>query len=228
MKSIPSSIGIIVDGNRRWAKEKGLPLEEAYRKAFTIPPSVFEWVQRAGIGNLILFGMSTENWHRSPEEVEIGIEMLKKEFASSNYQSLAEKGIKIKFMGTLERFPQDLQALMSNLEKREPANPSLVVYFGLSYGGRADIVQACNQFIKKSPGVPISEETLAGHLWTKGVPDPDLIIRTSGEQRLSNFTLWQGAYSELYFTPTFWPDFSEQELRSILDWYALRNRRHGK
>ncbi len=223
--SSPTCVGIIMDGNRRWAKQRGLPKLEGHRVGLleTLRNTV-RFARTRKIDHLIVYMFSTENWNRDREEVsylmDLFRESIKKEMKEFN-----KEGVRIRFVGQRERFSQDLQQAMDTTERETENNSAITLWCCLSYGGRPEIVAAARAAARDGE---ITEDSLACHLWTTGMPDPDLIIRTGGEKRLSNFLPWQSVYSELFFTDTKWPDFSEEEFDSILAEFALRERRRGK
>jgi len=222
---VPACIGIILDGNRRWAKENGLPTFEGHRRGMNNVESIAYAARDLGIQHMAVYAFSTENWSRSKEEVSYLMEI----FESTIRERLSkfrDEHIAVRFIGQTERFSPSLQGAMRDVEARNPAEPRLTVWVCISYGSRAEIVQAARA--AQETNKQISEESLGAHLWTSGMPDPDLIIRTGGEQRLSNFLLWQGAYSELFFLKTHWPAFTKADLEAVLKEYAERERRMGR
>jgi undecaprenyl diphosphate synthase len=219
-----SCVGIILDGNRRWAKERGLPKLEGHRAGLENTKKVVQFARGRGIANLIVYAFSTENWSRDSEEVSYLLNLFQ-EAMHKEFSELGKEGVRVSFVGQRERFSEELRALMEKVESETAHNTAITFWVCLSYGGRAEIVAAANVAAKNGD---ITEETLAGHLWTVGMPDPDIIIRTSGEKRLSGFLAWQSIYSELFFTDTKWPDFAEADLDAILAEYASRERRRGK
>ena len=223
-KHIPACIGIILDGNRRWAKENNLTSYEGHLRGMNNLEPIAHATRDAGIRHLVVYAFSTENWNRSKEEVSY----LMKIFESTIRERLAtfsEEGIAVRFVGQKERFAGSIQNAMLEVEKKNPNDPALTLWICISYGGRAEIVDAARAVADE--GNVLTEESLTAHLWTKGMPEPDLIIRTGGEQRLSNFLLWQGAYSELFFVKTYWPAFTANDLQAILAEYTARERRRG-
>ena len=222
----PTCVGIILDGNRRWAKEHGLPKLEGHRVGLleTLRNTV-RFVQKKGIKHLVVFMFSTENWNRESAEVAYLMDLFR-ESMQKEMKELGKENVRIRFAGQRERFSEDLQQLMHEAEEETERNTGITLWSCLSYGGRAEIVAAARAAI--ASGEDLSEESLNRHLWTSSMPDPDIVIRTSGEMRLSGFLTWQSVYSELFFTDTKWPDFSEAEFDSILAEYAARERRHGK
>jgi len=225
MNKIPKCIGIIMDGNRRWAKARGLSFVEGHRAGYDTLENLVKWIKKEQIKYTIVYAFSTENWDRSKEEV--GKLMKLFEWAlTTKIKKLEKQEVRIMFIGERERFSEKLQKEMHNAEERTKLfNTTLIV--ALSYGGRSEIISATKALINEKVK-NVSEEVFTKNLWTRDMPDPDLIIRTGGEKRLSNFLLWQSAYSELFFTDTLWPDFQEKEFKGILDTYTERKRTHGK
>lgn len=224
LSTIPACIGIILDGNRRWAKERGLPSFEGHRRGMdNVEPIAFA-ARDLGIKHMVVYAFSTENWNRAKEEVSYLMEIFES-MAREGLEKYKDASIAVRFVGQRERFSPGLQALMHDIETKNPENPKLTLWICMSYGGRAEIVQAAQTAVQSNES--ITEESLAKHLWTAGMPDPDLIIRTGGEKRISNFLLWQGAYSELFFVEPYWPAFTKSDLEAVLKEYAQRERRMG-
>lgn len=223
---IPSHLGIILDGNRRWAKEHSLPAFEGHRRGLDKVKKAIEWSKDRGIKILTLFAFSTENWNRPKAEINYLMKLSEKWFNKKNIQNMNKEGVRIRVIGQKEKLPKSLQKAIKEVEELTKDNKKMVVNLALSYGGRAEIVEAIKKIIKKKI-LPdkITEDTIKRNLWTS---DVDLIIRTGKEQRISNFLIWQAAYSELYFYPKYWPDFSEEGLDKALLDYSHRRRRHGK
>lgn len=219
----PACIGIILDGNRRWAKERGLPKLEGHREGLENVKRVTRAARDRGVKHLAIFAFSTENWGREEVEVShlLGLldEALQKEFAD-----LGKEGVRIRFVGERGRFSEKTQQAMFAAEESTKENTAITLWCCLSYGGRAEIVAAAKKAGEKGE---ITEASINENLWTNGMPDPDIIIRTSGEKRLSGFLTWQGVYSELFFLDVKWPDFSEEDLDEVLTEYAARERRRG-
>lgn len=226
MTNVPQSIGIILDGNRRWAKERGLPTLEGHREGLKRVKEVMRAAFDKEITTAYLYVFSTENWNRAPEEVSY-LMTLFEEAVKNELREVAGESVRLRFIGDLSRLPENLQSLARTAEEETKNNTKATLAVALSYGGRADIVSAVNKLIKNDVDT-VTEELLTEALSTQGLPHPDLIIRTSGEERLSNFLPWEGVYSELYFTKTLWPDFTPLELDKALEEYAARERRHGK
>jgi undecaprenyl diphosphate synthase len=228
------SIGIILDGNRRWAKARGLPSFEGHRQGYETLKRLWEEFPRLkkayGLEYITLYAFSTENWKRSAPEVEFLMQLFGtafQEILSSLLKGLPEeKQVRIRIAGQKDRFSPQLQELIKEVEEKTKDFKAGTICIGLSYGGRAEILNAVSSLLKD--GVQeVTEEEIGKRLWTAGIPEPDLIIRTSGEMRLSNFLPWQGVYSELFFTNTLWPDFSVTELEKIFEEFRERDRRHG-
>jgi undecaprenyl diphosphate synthase len=232
--NIPQTIGIIMDGNRRWAKEQGLPTLKGHMAGKDKLKEVVEWAKEVGIKNLLFYAFSTENWDRTEEELSCLFGILE-DALDKEMREFAEQGVRMRFVGQIERFSESAQRKMKDLEKETENNTSMSVGICLSYGGRQEILNAVNRVITSviTPVITtekpeIGEEMFEKYLWTAGIPDPDIIIRTGGERRLSNFLPWQSVYSEIYFSDTYWPAFSKEEFKGILNWYGERNRRYGK
>lgn len=216
--NIPNHIAIIMDGNRRWAKKRGLAAVAGH--AFAVDSVVEQLIERAGelgVKYLTLWAFSTENWGREKDEVE-GIMSLFRKALMTKVQKFIEKGARLRMIGDISRFAPDIQEGMKKAMKASEQNTKITVTFALNYGGRDEIKRA----VEKG-GVDFEK-----YLDTAGMPDPDLIIRTGGEQRLSGFLMWQSSYSELYFTETLFPDFGPKELDTAIEEYQGRQRRFGK
>ena len=224
MTKIPNHIGIILDGNRRWAKEKGLPAFEGHRRGLETIKKIINYSKEKGIQILTLFVFSTENWKRGKEEVGYLMGLVRRAI-SSYFKHLHKSKIRVKVIGQREKLSKALQKEIARVEKITKANKDMTVNFALSYGGRAEIVAAVKKIIKKKiPFQKVNESTIKENLW---ISDVDLIIRTGREQRISNFLIWQAAYSELYFYPKYWPDFGKQDLDKAIAEYSRRQRRFG-
>jgi undecaprenyl diphosphate synthase len=216
-----------MDGNGRWAASRGLPVAEGHREGARALRRTVEAAIDLDLRSLAVYAFSTENWARPPDEVESIMELLD-ETIDRELPDLARQGVRTRFFGRRDRVPETLREKMAALEVETAGNDRLHLWIAFDYGSRAELVEAVRQVV--SDGVrpeDVSEATVAERLFAPELPDPDLVIRTSGEQRLSNFLLWQSAYAELVFTDTYWPDFGEDELRAALDEYARRGRRFG-
>ena len=226
---IPYHLGIIIDGNRRWAKERGLSSFEGQKKGLDNVHKIGDWAKEKGIKILTLYTFSTENWKRTKQEVRYLMKLLSEAFSKKNVKKLHQKGIKVQAIGQRERLPKFLQKKIETAERITKNNKENILNLAISYGGRPEIIQAVKNIIKKRiPADKITEEVINKNLWTTGLPDPDLIIRTGSEQRLSNFLTWQSVYSELYFTKKYWPDFTKKDLDMALLDFSLRQRRFGE
>ena len=215
-----------MDGNRRWAEEKKLPIIKGHQKGGEVVKQVAEWCREKGVKILTLFVFSTENWNRPKKEVDFLMDLLKKALEEKNMKKAIDKGIKIKVIGQIEKLSVSLQKKIEEIENLTKNNKDMVLNFAISYGGRAEIVSAIKKIIeKKIPPEKITESMISQNLWTS---DLDLIIRTGKEQRISNFLIWQAAYSELYFWNKYWPEFTEKDLNLAFQDYAIRKRRFGK
>ncbi|HEX4799469.1 MAG TPA: polyprenyl diphosphate synthase [Candidatus Paceibacterota bacterium] len=219
-------IGFIMDGNRRWAKARGLTSLVGHQKGYEAIKATIDAVYKAHIPHMVCYAFSTENWNRSVEEVGHIMGLLEKGIRELRIENEARsEKINIHIIGETHRLSQTLQNEIESLKNSHHAEPELSVWIAISYGGRAEIVDAVNRAI--AGGEMVTEETFEKFLWTAGMPDPDIIVRTSGEHRISNFLLWQSAYSEFFFIDAYWPDFEEATLRSILEEYGTRVRRKG-
>lgn len=217
-------IGFILDGNWRWAKARGLPTLEGHRRGFENLKSAAKWVRDRGIPHMVVYAFSTENWKRSEDEVAYLMDIFRGAIRDAG-KELHDEGIRTCFLGQRERFAEDIQEGMRETEEGTKGNTRMTLWICLSYGGRAEIVAAAQAAARDGE---MTEESLRAHMWSAGMPDPDIIVRTSGEKRLSNFLLWQAAYSELFFIEPHWPDFNEALLDQVLAEYAERERRGGK
>ena len=225
MNKIPHHVGIIMDGNRRWAMEKKLPVFEGHRRGVDILTKIVRHCIKRNIQVLTLFAFSTENWQRSKKEITLLMGLIRQGL-KQNLKKFNQEGIKLRIIGQREKLPQALQTSLKEAEELTQNNQVMTLNIALSYGGRAEITGAIKSIIeKKIPLERITEEVVSENLWTS---DLDLLIRTGKEQRLSNFLIWQAAYSELYFCQKYWPDFNEKDLDNALLDYAKRQRRRGK
>jgi undecaprenyl diphosphate synthase len=221
------SVAIIMDGNGRWAAARKLPVAEGHRQGARALRRTVEAAIDLGVESLAVYAFSTENWSRPPDEVESIMELMD-ETIDRELPDLARQGVRTRFFGRRDRVPDALRTKMATLEAGTAANERLQLWIAFDYGGRAELVEATRRIVEDGLDADaVSEEALAARLSAPELPDPDLVIRTSGELRVSNFLLWQSAYAEFVFTETLWPDFGEAELRSALDDYARRGRRFG-
>ncbi len=227
----PVHVAIIMDGNGRWALSRGLPRVAGHRRGAESVKAVVRSAVANGVRYLTLYGFSSENWKRPPSEISDLMGLLRI-YLRSEVAELHRQGVRLRIIGERHRLPRDIVALIENAERRTEANQRLTLIVALSYGGRAEIVAAARHLaaLAENGGVEaeaIDESVFARHLFTAGIPDPDVVVRTSGEQRVSNFLLWQLAYAEFIFVDTLWPDFSEDDFEDALREYQRRERRYG-
>ena len=216
-----------MDGNGRWAERRGLPVADGHREGTRALRRTVEAAIDLGVTSLAVYAFSTENWSRPADEVESLMEIFG-ETIERELPDLAKQGVRTRFIGRSDRAPEELRQRMAALEVETAANDRLLLWIAFDYGGRAELVEAARSLIEAGvAAADVDEDALAAHLYAPELPDPDLLIRTSGELRLSNFLLWQLAYAELVFVEKLWPDFGEDDLRNALADYALRRRRYG-
>ena len=229
VNSLPQHVAVIMDGNRRWARKRGLPKAIGHASGAKRIRSLVEACSARGVRWLTLFAFSTENWQRPAEEVSslMGLFLL---YLQKETSDMHKTGVRLKVIGDISAFDARLQALIKNVEAMTSHNTKITLTIAANYGGRWDVLQAVKAWHAINPDAPIGELTenaLRVHLSLPDAPEPDLLIRTGGESRISNFMLWQSAYAELYFTPTLWPDFNLDCLDEALAWFAQRDRRFG-
>ena len=225
--SLPKHVAIIMDGNGRWAVRRGMPRILGHKRGAETVRNVVEQCRKLGIKVLTLYAFSDENWGRPRQEISFLMDMLGS-YLRSEIATMKANGIRFRSIGRTERLPKTALKWVEKAAAETAENTGMVLNLALSYGGRGEILEAVRR-MQASGGVPddLTEERFSSHLDTAGLPDPDLIIRTSGEKRISNFLLWQSAYAELYFTDVLWPDFDEKELLAALLDYQRRQRRFG-
>ena len=226
---MPQHVAIIMDGNGRWAKQRHMPRTVGHAKGASIVRDLVKHAADRGVSHLTLFAFSTENWGRPDDEVStlmgLFIQYLEKEM-----KAMQAEGVRLRVLGDISRFPPELQERIHSAETVTVHNHTITLNVAANYGGQWDIVQAVKLWHQANPGQDLQSlepEALAQHLSTAGMPELDLLIRTGGESRLSNFLIWQAAYAELYFTPTLWPDFDVAQFEQALQWFASRERRFG-
>lgn len=225
--SIPTHVAVIMDGNGRWAAQRGWPRIKGHKAGVQAVERILESASDAGIQHLSLYAFSTENWKRPAQEVGALMALLRMYLRMFVHQ-LARKGIRFHHLGALDGMPEGIQADMKALEAATAHNTGMTFHLAVNYGSRLELAQAARRCVEDGlTADQVDEGALGARLWTAGVPDVDLLIRTSGEHRISNFLLWQSAYAELYMTDLLWPDFGPAELREALDDYAQRERRFG-
>jgi undecaprenyl diphosphate synthase len=217
-------IGFILDGNRRWAKERNLPTLEGHRKGYENLKEAARWVRDRNIPHMVAYAFSTENWNRSTEEVEYLMGIFREAIRDADEELGTKEGLRVRFIGQRERFAPDMQEGMRDAEEKTKNNTRGTLWICLSYGGRAEIVDAARAAAARGE---ITEQTIRENMWSAEMPDPEIIIRTGSAARLSNFLLWQAAYSELFFIKLHWPDFTEETLDAVLREYATRTRNFG-
>jgi len=228
LEKIPAHVAIIMDGNGRWAIQRGLPRLAGHKAGTENLRRVIRASVEFGVKYLTIYAFSTENWGRPPEEVK-GLMYILEDVIDHELNELHKEGVQLRHIGRLERLAPSLQQKVLAAIEVTKNNNRLILNIAFNYGGRDEIVQAIQRIIKSGiQPEDVTAVTVSQHLYTAGVPDPDLIIRTSGELRVSNFLIWQSAYSEWYITPTFWPDFDKDEYLHALQNFAQRDRRYGK
>lgn len=231
---LPKHVGIIMDGNGRWAKQRNLPRYKGHIEGAKTFRRIGEFAAELGVKCMTFYAFSTENWKRPQEEVDAIMQLFREYLmeAEDRKEENKEKGIALRFIGDRKGIPEDIQAIMERIENESQYETKVILNLAINYGGRHEIVQGVQEIARKvqlgeiSPE-DISEEMMSAHLYTRNHPDPDLIIRPSGECRLSNFLTWQSAYSELWFSNVLWPDFTEENLIEALRDFEKRNRRFG-
>ena len=221
-------IAIIMDGNRRWAKEKHLPSAMGHQKGVDSLRSTMRLFDRFGIKYLTVYAFSTENWNRKKEEVEFLMGLLAKTLLNE-LDDMHKENVRIRFLGDLTKLSKNLVDIVKNAENKTKDNTGVNLNIAFNYGSRDEITNALKAIIQEGlKSEDITEDTISNHLYTKDIPDPDLFIRTGGEKRISNYLLWQLAYSEIYVTDAYWPEFDENELSKAIVEFEHRNRRFGK
>lgn len=224
---ILNHIGIVMDGNRRWARSRGLPAILGHREGVKAVERTLIAAKELGIPFVSLYAFSTENWKRPKAEV-LGLMGLLKYYMKLKLDELNRENARIRFAGNISVLSEDIQEVLLDAQEKTRYNDSMQLIICLNYGGRQEILDAVNRMIEKGVSLPVTEDVFRQYLYLPDVPDPDLLIRTSGELRMSNFWLWQGSYSEYYFTDTYWPDFGRPDLEKAIANYYRRERRYGK
>lgn len=225
-------IAFIMDGNRRWAKQRGLPAFQGHKKGADVLANIAKAVKNLGIKYMTVYAFSTENWNRSADEVSQIMDLLR-QYLDSGFDELKKNNARIIFIGERSMLAPDIVAKIAKIEQDTVANDAVTLCVALSYGGRQEITAAVQKIARQAAEnklriEDIDVDTVSRNLYTAGIPDPDLMIRTGGEIRISNYLLWQLSYSELYFSKTLWPDFETAELEQIINDYTKRERRYGK
>lgn len=230
--SIPTHVSIIMDGNGRWAESKGLPRTAGHIEGVETVRVILKEAAKTGVKYLSLYAFSEENWNRSENEVKALMGLMLKSLVGE-IDALMQEGVRLMILGNRARLSDELNATIDECMRRSASNATITLVIFLSYSGKWDILQAARRFAEDVVANPslldrATMDDFGGYLVTGGIPDPDLIIRTSGEQRISNYLLWQAAYSEFYFTDVLWPDFRQQAWKDAMDAYSKRDRRYGK
>ena len=228
---LPVHIGIIMDGNGRWAKKRFLPRSAGHRAGASNFRTITRYCSKIGVKYLTMYAFSTENWSRPAEEVG-ALMGLFKEYLEEALRDFMDENIRVRFIGDVSAFPEDLRKLIQEVEEASAPKTGMVLNLAMNYGGRAEITRAAQAFAREVAAgerrpEDLTEELFSSYLYTGGQPDPDLIIRPSGEERLSNFLLWQGAYAEFVYFDILWPDFKTSDLDEAIRIYSSRQRRFG-
>lgn len=232
MTDIIKHIAVIMDGNGRWAKARGLPRSAGHKQGAETLQKIAEAAADMGIKYLTVYAFSTENWKRPKEEVDYLMGLLR-QYLKSEFKQIQERGARIRFIGERQMLADDIVEQMEKIENDTKDNDKFTFCIALSYGSRQEITSTFRKLAERVKNGQldidnINEKLISNELYTHDIPDPDIVIRTSGEERISNYLLWQIAYSELFFTKTLWPDFSVDELKDIINQYQTRERRYGK
>lgn len=226
---VPEHIAIIMDGNRRWARARGLPDIKGHEEGSKALENLIQPAAKLGVKTLTVYALSTENIkERAKREVSGLFQLLQISFRSK-VRRLMEKGVRVDVLGELEGLPKSIRKIIEEVRKMYIKNESITVNLALNYGGKKELIEAVKNLVKEGIEVEkLNDEIISKHLYTANQPDPELVIRTGGRIRLSNFLLWQTAYSELYFTKKLWPDFNDRELKKAISWYQRQQRNFGK
>ncbi len=228
-KNVPQHIAIIMDGNRRWARARGLPILAGHRQGVKTLEEIVEAAAKLGVKQITVYALSTENIKERAKREVGGLFEIMRQGYRKEVQKMIKKGVRITILGELEGLPQTIKRLIDTLKKTYIEKESIKLNIALNYGGKRELIEAIKDLIKDGINIDkISEEAINKRLYTNGGPDPELVIRTGGRIRLSNFLLWQTAYSELYFTTKLWPDFSAEDLKQAIIWYQTQQRNFGK
>lgn len=228
MPHIPKHIVLFPDGNRRWAVQYGISIADGYLKGKDKFNDFLHWCKKSGVKVVTVFGFSSENWRRPQDQIDFLMHVFEK-YLSGGIENFNQEGVRVKVIGQKYKLSDSLRTVIEKVEDATKNNNAMYLNLAVSYGGRWDIVNAVKEIIKEGiDPETLTEDIFASYLSTAGLPEPDLIIRAGGEMRLSNFVLWQGAYSELYFSDKLWPDFTEEDLQAALTEFDSRQRRYGK
>ncbi|MBI2593375.1 di-trans,poly-cis-decaprenylcistransferase [Candidatus Daviesbacteria bacterium] len=227
--SIPKHIAIIMDGNRRWARARGLPDKQGHKVGVEKIEELVKTAEKLGVEAITIYALSTENiTERAKREVADLFSIIRRTY-NNQFKNMMKNGVKLSILGEIEGLPGAIRKIVSEIRDTYIKNESIKLNIALNYGGKKELISAIKELIEEGIEVDkLNEEIISKHLYTKGESDPDLVIRTGGRIRLSNFLLWQTAYSELYFTKVLWPDFDEKELKKAINWYGKQKRNFGK
>jgi len=226
---IPQHISFVLDGNRRWAKAQGLPTLQGHLKGLDAVFRIIQWCDEVGVKYLTTYAFSTENWDRTPKELDYLFNIVFQQGFNKYTPQLVANNVKVNLFGSWDKFPQGMRDSIRRMIEQTANNTGIVWNVCLDYGGRAEIIRAVKQIIEQGQRVEdVDDQLIANNLFSAGMPDPDLMIRTGGEHRVSNFLLWQQAYTEFYFPEVGLPGFTREEFDKALEWYASRDRRYGK
>lgn len=227
--NIPAHIAIIMDGNRRWARTRGLPDIKGHEKGADTLEEIVQASEKMGINTITVFALSTENIKERAKREVLGLFNLMRKGYHNKLTKMMEKGVRVTILGEVQGLPRTIKRIIDEIKKSYIKGESIKLNIALNYGGQKELVEAIKDIVKTGIDVgKINEKIVERHLYTNGQPDPELVIRTGGRIRLSNFLLWQTAYSELYFTKTLWPDFDARELKKAISWYQTQKRNFGK
>lgn len=227
--SVPKHIAIIMDGNRRWARSRGLPDKQGHKVGVEKIEELVKTAEKLGVEAITIYALSTENiTERAKREVADLFNIIRRTY-QNQFKNMMKNGVKLSILGEIEGLPGAIRKIVGEIRDTYIKNESIKLNIALNYGGKKELISAIKELIKEGIEVDkLNEEIISKHLYTKGESDPDLVIRTGGRIRLSNFLLWQTAYSELYFTKVLWPDFDEKELKKAINWYGKQKRNFGK
>jgi len=229
-RNVPKCVGLIIDGNRRWARAQDLPAFEGHRKGYEKLKDAVRWAKDAGVKNVIVYVFSSQNWNRAEEEISYLMKLIRR-LLMEDAEEFKKEEVRLRIIGDRTRPSRDIMETARKLEEETRHFTACTLALAFSYGGREEITDAVNRIVAEKEsfgGRAITEKDIAERLWTADIPDPDLIIRTSGEKRLSNFLPWQSVYSELFFVSKHWPAFTKEDFLGVLDEFAGRERRYGK
>lgn len=227
--NIPSHIAIIMDGNRRWARLQNLPDIEGHEKGAEVLENIVDTAEKLGVKTITVYALSTENIKERAKREVLGLFNIMRKAYHKRLKKMMEKGVRVTILGEAHGLPNAIKHLINQIKKVYIKNESIKLNIALNYGAKKELIRAIKDIVKKGIDVRrINEELIEKHLYTADQPDPELVIRTGGRSRLSNFLLWQTAYSEFYFTKTLWPDFDDKEFKKAISWYQTQKRNFGK